>query len=187
MNIPLSHQLDSNSALKHGFMIICAAALLTSIGCTDRVNEANVKMAEIRNSPAQPVEPPPTPGLVEDYVYNASDVRSPFMPPSLLNRQEAIATTDGVAPDLTRIKEPLESFELSELVYRGIVVSPNGEQYGLVQRPDGLVDSVQIGDYMGMSDGRIVEITPNQINLIEIVPDTRAGFVEKPASIVSPL
>jgi type IV pilus assembly protein PilP len=38
---------------------------------------------------------------------------------------------------------------------------------------------------MGKNDGRIAEITPTQINLIEIVPDSRVGYVEKPASLVA--
>mgnify|MGYP003483729953 CR=1 FL=1 len=62
-----------------------------------------------------------------------------------------------------------------------------GQQYALVQRPDGSVASVRVGNYLGLNDGRIVEITPTQINLIEIVPDSRAGFVEKPQSLVSPI
>ena len=75
---------------------------------------------------------------------------------------------------------------MTELVYRGKVIAPNGQQYGLVQTPDGLVRDVQVGDYMGKNYGRIVEITSTQINLIEIVEDTRLGYVEKSANLVSP-
>ena len=94
---------------------------------------------------------------------------------------------DGVRPDINRIKEPLEQYELSQLVFRGVVISPEGQRYALIQRPDGSVASVKVGDYLGLNDGRIVEITPTQVNLIEIVPDSRAGFVEKPQSLVSPI
>lgn len=156
-------------------------------GCTDRVMLASDKMAEIRNSKSQPVEPVPKPILVDDYVYDASELRSPFMPPSLLSKQQVIDSNSGVTPDTTREKEALEAFELSQLVYRGRVISPEGVEFGLIQRPDGVVDSVKVGDYMGMNHGRIVEITATQINLIEIVPDNRAGYVEKPASVVSPI
>ena len=32
---------------------------------------------------------------------------------------------------------------------------------------------------MVKNDGRIVEITPTQINLVKIIPDSRVGYVEK--------
>ncbi len=168
-------------------LVVFGSLSVLTTGCTDRVMLAEQSMADIRAAPAQEVEPPPAPELVEDYTYAAMDVRSPFIPPSLVNQQEKAANYNGVTPDITRIKQPLESFELTQLSYRGVLVSPEGEKFGLIQRPDGVVDSVKVGDYMGMSDGRIVEITPTQINLIEIVPDNRAGFIEKPASVVSPI
>lgn len=173
------------SSVKLMVLSFVAAGSLLLTGCSDRVMVADEKMAEIRNSPAQPVEPPPQPELVEDYVYDANQLRSPFLPQSLLNLQNQIENDDGVTLDLTRVKEPLEEYELSQLVYHGMIVSPEGVQYGLVQRPDGLVQNVKVGDYMGVNNGRIVEITSTQINLIEIVPDNRGRYVEKPASLIS--
>ena len=92
-----------------------------------------------------------------------------------------------VRPDVTRLKEPLEQFELDELTYKGTMVSSSGEVYGLVQRPDGGIASVKVGNYMGKNDGRIVEITPTQINLIEIIPDSRVGYVEKKTQLLPQL
>ncbi len=156
-------------------------------GCTDRIGMAEQAMTEVRNSPSQPIEPPPKAELIEDFVYSASQIRSPFLPPSLVNTQAPTATLDGVRPDITRTKEELEQYEITQLTFRGMLISPEGQQYALVQRPDGSVASVKVGDYLGINDGRIVEITPTQINLIEIVPDSRAGFVERPQSLVSPI
>lgn len=166
-------------------LVVFASVLL--VGCADRVSEAESKMAQIRSEPAIPIQDPPKPEPVEDFVYNASDVRSPFLPSSLLTKQNQLAKNEGIKPDLTRKKEPLEKYELSELTYRGQIVSPDGKIHGLVQLPSGLIEGVTVGNYMGANDGRVVEITPTQINLIEILPDNRGGFMEKPASLVSPL
>lgn len=155
-------------------------------GCTDRVSLAEQEMAKIRSLPAKPIEPPPTPKVIEDYDYAANNVRSPFVPQSLLDLQARIANTPSVRPDDNRIKDELENFELSELVYRGKVVAPNGNEYGLVQARDGIVRDVQVGDYMGKNHGRIVEITSTQINLIEIVEDAKLGYVEKSANLITP-
>ena len=172
------------SSLQLLVLTLTAGSLMLS-GCTDRVVAAEESMAEIRNSPAQPIDPIPQPELVEDYVYNASHLRSPFLPQSLLTLQSQVENDEGVTLDVTRVKEPLESFELSQLVYHGMIVSPEGVQYGLIQQPDGLVQNVKVGDYMGANNGRIVEITSTQVNLIEIVPDNRGRYVEKPASLIS--
>lgn len=168
-------------------LLTLAIAALTLTGCSDRIGMAEQAMNEIRNSPSQPIEPPPKAELVDDFVYSASMLRSPFLPPSLVSVQGSDTSLDGVRPDITRTKEPLEQYELSQLTFRGMLISPEGQQYALIQRPDGSVASVKVGDYMGLNDGRIVEITPTQINLIEIVPDSRAGFTERPQSLVSPI
>lgn len=155
-------------------------------GCADRVSVAEAEMQKIRELRANPIEPPPTPKVIEDYDYAANGVRSPFVPQSLLDLQSKIANTPSVRPDENRIKHELEEFELSELIYRGKVIAPNGQEYALVQARDGVVRNVQVGDYMGKNHGRIVEITPTQINLIEIVEDTKLGYVEKSANLITP-
>ncbi len=172
-----SHKLNSLACF--------SLAILTLVGCDNRVSLAEEKMKEIRQSPSQPIEPPPVPEKIQDFVYSASKERSPFVPPNLLVAENQ-DKDGGIQPDLNRNKEELENYPLDDLIYRGLVVSPTGEQNGLVQRPDGTVASVTVGKYMGENYGRIVEITATQINLIEIVPDNRSGFVERPASLVSP-
>lgn len=155
-------------------------------GCTDRVSLAEAEMKKIRDLPAKPIEPPPTPKAIEDYDYVANNMRSPFVPQSLLDRQATIANMPSIRPDNNRVKHELEKYALSSLIYRGKVVAPNGREYGLVQAPDGVVRDVQIGDYMGENHGRIVEITPTQINLIEIIEDARLGYVERSANLITP-
>jgi type IV pilus assembly protein PilP len=58
-----------------------------------------------------------------------------------------------------------------------------GQIYGLVQTKDGLVHRVTIGEHMGQAEGRITEITPGKISLIEIVPDSVGGYMERPAAL----
>ncbi len=172
-----SHKLNSLACL--------SVAMLALVGCDNRVSSAEEKMAEIRKSPSQPIEPPPVTEKIKDFVYSASKERSPFVPPNL-SVADTQAEEGGIQPDLERRKDELENYPLDKLVYRGLFVSPTGEQNGLIQRPDGTVASVTVGNHMGENYGRIVEITATHINLIEIVPDNRSGFVERAASLVSP-
>ena len=43
---------------------------------------------------------------------------------------------------------------------------------------------MQVGSYLGMNQGRIIKISPTQIDLVEIVPDGREGYVERPRTLV---
>lgn len=141
-------------------LLIISLIVVGLTGCSDRISAATQAMDAIRNEPAQEIQPPPQAQLVEDFVYSANLLRSPFLPPSLVNVEGSTTAIDGVRPDLNRIKEPLEQYELAQMTFRGMVISPEGQQYALVQRPDGSVASVKVGDYIGLNDGRIVEITP---------------------------
>ena len=182
LQVPLAKSLT-----KLPLVLTFSVATLWLTGCSDRIGVAEQAMHQIRSEPAQPIKDPPRAEIIEDFVYSASLLRSPFLPPSLVSVQVPETSFEGVRPDITRTKEELEQYEVSQLTFRGMVISPEGQQYALVQRPDGSVASVKVGDYLGLNDGRIVEITPTQINLIEIVPDSRAGFVERPESLVSPI
>lgn len=161
-------------------MVVCLTA------CGDRLVVADQKMAEIRSQSAQPIDSVPQPEVIEEYTYSAGDVRSPFVPPSLLAIESQEPQEFGVKPDLNRTQEPLEMFELTELIYRGSVIAPDGQVYGLVQLPNGFVQDVKVGEYIGKNEGQILEITPTRINLQEIVPDARVGFVYKQTSLVTP-
>ena len=91
-------------------VLVLSVAVLSMTGCSDRIGMAEQAMTDIRNQPAQPIEPPPKAELVEDFVYSASSQRSPFLPPSLVNVQGPTTPIDGVRPDINRIKEPLEQY-----------------------------------------------------------------------------
>lgn len=172
--------------LQHLKAFTLLAVALSLVACSDRMGEAERQMANIRSGPAIPIEPLPEPVIIKDFTYSAGDRRSPFVAPSLENLQAQQVQESAVKPDVNRPREPLEEFDLAELVYRGRVTAPDGKEYGLVQLPSGFIEEVSVGEYMGKSDGKILEITPTQINLEEIVPDTRMGFVHKKTSLVTP-
>lgn len=157
------------------------------VGCTDRVGLANKEMQSIREQPAQPIQPPPKPQVVEAFNYNAYRLRSPFLPLSLTLKATQEDNIQGVRPDTERVQEPLEAFELNQLVYRGHVDSASGERFALVQTPNGQIASVKVGNYLGKNHGKISKIEPGFIALVEIVPDSRVGFVEQPAQIDLPV
>ncbi len=63
---------------------------------------------------------------------------------------------------------------------KGSMRGQNGQILALIQTPDGEIERVQRGSYLGMNHGRVINITATQIDLIEIIPDGREGYVERP-------
>jgi type IV pilus assembly protein PilP len=154
------------------------------VGCSSDFDAMKVRMDAIRAKPRGRIEPPPEFTPMPTFAYAAHQFRSPFVPPSTLEELLAKASGKQVAPDFSRPQEYLEKFGLEALRMKGTLTKPSSPFYALVEDADGGVQRVKIGNYMGKNHGKIVEITPSQINLVEVVPDGRDGWVERPRSVV---
>ena len=114
------------------------------------------------------------------YEYQSADLRSPFEPTVLESQRKK--TSNGLGPDLTRNKQPLESYALDSLRMVGTLLR-NNVNFALVQTPDGLIHRVQNGNYMGENDGQIVSISESRIQLSELVSDGLGGYAKRDAAI----
>ncbi len=168
----------NNYKLLFGFM-----AGLVLVGCDSKIDAVNQKMAEIRNEPALPIEPAPVFSPVPLFNYSAHQLKSPFMPSSLAAELKIMAGK-RVYPNFNRQAQPLESYALESLNMKGSMRGKTNETIALIQTPDRQIERVQVGNYLGMNQGRVVKISPTQIDLVEIVPDGRDGYVERPRTLV---
>lgn len=164
--------------------LICMLALSgLFVGCDSRIDAVNQEMTNIRNQTPLPIEPEPVFTQVPLFNYSAQQLRSPFLAFSLANELKVMAGK-RVYPNFNRPTQPLENYALELLSLKGSLKRNNGQILALILTPDGEVERVQRGNYMGLNQGRIVNITPTQIDLIEVVSDGRDGFVERPRSLV---
>jgi len=131
---------------------------LVLVGCDSRIDAVNQQMADIRNQPPQAIEPAPV-----------------FTPVPRFNY---------AAYQFSRAPQPLESYALESLNMKGSMRNSRGQVMALIQTPDHQIERVQVGNYIGMNQGRITHIGPTQIDLVEIVPDGREGYVERPRTLV---
>lgn len=164
---------------------IVAVVMVSGItGCSSDFDVMKARMDAIRAKPRGRVESPPEFTPMPTFTYAAHQLRSPFVPPSTM--EELLAKTSGkqVAPDFSRPQEYLERYGIESLRMRGTLTKPGSPLYGLVEDADGGVQRIRVGNYMGKNHGKVVEITASQINLVEIVPDGRDGWVERPRSVV---
>ncbi len=153
------------------------------VGCDSRIDAVNEQMASIRNQAPLPIEPAPVFPPVPTFNYSAHQLKSPFLPSSLAAELK-IMSGKRVYPNLSRQLQPLESYAIESLNMKGSMRSQSGQILALIQTPDGEIERVQRGSYMGVNHGRVVNITPTQIDLVEIIPDGREGYVERPRSLV---
>lgn len=168
----------NNCKLLFSFM-----AGLVLVGCDSKIDAVNQKMAEIRNEPALPIEPAPVFSPVPLFNYSAHQLKSPFMPSSLAAELKIMAGK-RVYPNFNRQPQPLENYALESLNMKGSMRGKTNETIALIQTPDRQIERVQVGNYLGMNQGRVVKISPTQIDLVEIVPDGRDGYVERPRTLV---
>jgi type IV pilus assembly protein PilP len=145
--------------------------------CSSDLEELQKKIADVRSKPGDRIEPLPELKPYESFVYNAANLRSPFVP-----SPPASAALSSLRPDSKRTREFLEQFPLDSLHMMGSL-EIGGHKYGLVKDPSGLIHRVLPGQYLGQNDGKVVNVTPAKISVIQIVPDGVGGYIERPAAI----
>jgi type IV pilus assembly protein PilP len=147
------------------------------VACSSADNDLARFIEDTKKQPGGRVEPLPEVKPYETFIYSDGALRSPFQPGG-----SGGPGGSGLRPDSKRNREFLEQFSLDTLKMVGTIKLAN-QMFGLVQTKDGLVHRVVPGDYMGQSDGKITEVTPSRINVLEIVPDGLGGYMERRASL----
>lgn len=163
-------------------LVLCAAlgyALLAGVSaCSSADDELSRFIEDTKKEPGGRVEPLPEVKPYETFTYSVASMRSPFQP----GGSGSGPGGPGLRPDQKRNREFLEQFSLDTLHMVG-TLKLGGTTYALVQTKDKLVHRVVVGNYLGQSDGKITDITPSKISLIEIVPDGLGGYMERPAAL----
>lgn len=168
----------SASLIKNGAIVVLVALGLAA--CGGDSDDLDQYINEIKARPGGRIEPLPeiTPYEVFTYVADAEGLRSPFMP----DTPQATGPSGGTRPDPERPREFLEAFPLDTLRMVG-TLNLGETAYGLVQTSDGLIHRVIPGNYLGQNDGRIVDISESEIQIVEIISDGIGGYVERDAAI----
>ena len=168
---------------KSGTRLIGWSALvfvvLSISGCGGGNSDLQAYIAQVKMRPGPPLDPLPVMQQFETFEYSAQGLRDPFSAP--LQEREAI-TGSGLRPDENRRKELLEAFPLDSLDMVGTLGTGPG-MLGLIVDPEGVVYRVRPGNYMGQSDGKILAVHEDRIDLVELVPDGAGGWIERDATV----
>jgi type IV pilus assembly protein PilP len=168
------------SSVRGGLRIALAAAVSAGLaGCgSNDLSDLRNYVADVKNRTKTEVDPLPEIKTVEPFVFNAEEIRDPFVPDEKMQEPEEERIETGIRPDTARPKEELESYELDSLHMVGTVVQ-QGLLWGLIKASDGTIHRVRVGNYIGKNYGKIVNIKENMIELVEIVADSPGIWHER--------
>lgn len=161
--------------------ISCLLMLLALSACSDNdLTDLTKYIREVKARPKGAIEKLPEIKVIEPFLFPADTLRDPFKPleePDPV-QDEGVSTGNGLKPDFTRRKEELEAFPLDGLKMAGTIVMKSN-LWGLVKASDKTIHRVQVGNYMGKNFGKIIRISTEKIELIEIVPDKPGTWREQ--------
>ena len=176
------HQFN-RSQLSRGVRSASALLLLSSVlmlsGCGGNNAELRAYIQQVKARPGPPLDPLPVMQQFETFEYSAQGMRDPFSAPQ---QERESSAGSGLRPDPNRRKELLESFPLDSLDMVG-TLGTGAEMVGLIVDPEGVVYRVRPGNYMGQSDGKIMAVHEDRIDLVELVPDGAGGWIERDATV----
>ena len=154
--------------------VISLAASLS--GCINDTDDLEAYFDEHRSRQARAIDPIPEIKPYLRYVYPGNE-KDPF-DVSMLAPTEVPVVDSGVKVDTTRVKEFLEGFPLDSLQMVG-TVSKDNNLWALIRIPDGGVQSVKAGNYLGQNYGKIVSVSEAELGLLETVSNGLGGYKEQ--------
>ena len=161
-----------------------ALFLVLLSGCGNDYSDLNQYISSVKAEPKGAIAPLPEIKVIEPFMFNPEGLRDPFKPLEQPVQDEVAEQTTGggIKPDFTRRKEELEAFPLEVLKMVG-TVSMKSSLWGLVKADDGTIHRVQVGNYIGKNYGKIIRISADKIELMEIVPDKPGTWREQQTSL----
>lgn len=163
-------------------IVICIIGIMALVwACDDKPKKAKKpkvvrqKIAQTQTSPAANTKPS-SPAKKADVVapadmsdggtdvllaaYNPKGRINPFIP---LFRKEASKPKPKPGQKSSRLKGPLEKLDLLQFKLTAIYALSGQSRGGLVEEPSGKGHVVKKGDYIGLNEGKIVEIAEDKM------------------------
>jgi len=143
--------------------------------------------AKVKKDAAKVTRIDPLPDIqpYETYLYKTNERRDPFTNTVVTDDAEVAETDDRIKPPTNHRKEALEAFPLDSLRMIG-TLQRDDKLWAIVKvtnNPDSGIHRIVTGNYLGQNYGRVINVSEEQINLIEVIPNGLGGWREREASI----
>ncbi len=167
---------------------ITTMALLQGCGQINDSADLQQYVNEIQARPAGRINPLPEFKAYETFLYRATSLRGPFQPLvriELSDQEDSLGPKNNLKPDFDRPKEPLEAFELEKLRMVGTIhMIKQGELTALILDGNGEIHRLKQGNFVGRNYGEISKVNETQLDILEIVPNGRDGWMKRPRNLV---
>ncbi len=161
--------------MKRLLIPMCAFVL---VACSAEEEDIRAWMAQQERGLSGRVDPLPEVKPFEAVSYDANAYVEPFAASRIV--PEARVASGG--PDLTRQREPLESYPLESVAMVGVLMQEDVVQ--ALVRVDRTIHQVRVGNYMGLDHGLVTDISETEITLKEIVEDMDGDWVERTSTLL---
>jgi type IV pilus assembly protein PilP len=155
----------------------CVLTLLA--GCVKGDADLRDWVNKEKSQPGGPIAPLPVLKTFETFEYHDQSGRDPFAPSAA--EQKAAEVAEVAMPD-PHPKERLEDYPLDSLKMVG-TLNRGAAMEGLIKDPDGTVNRVRLRNYLGQNNGKVTAISPNRIDLMELISNGNGGWTERAAAI----
>jgi type IV pilus assembly protein PilP len=173
---------NSNNSLSVNKLVPLFTAVLMLSACNGGTSDLDEYFSVQRGIPAAPIDPIPEVKPYLRYIYPEHE-KDPFdaamLAPNTV-REEIV--DNGINIDTTRVPEFLEGFPLDSLRMVG-TVEKDDTLWALVRIPDGAVQTVKPGNFLGQNYGKIVNISDVKMDMLETVSNGLGGFKKREISI----
>ncbi len=167
--------LQNNGLLRSVLGLFCVVVLS---GCDEAKPDLQAYVKKIQARPVRALDPLPAPEAYQPVPYEQAGGRNPFAAVVLVViESKTKKKISKIQPNLTRDREELEQFALSELRLVG-TLEKEETLYALIARPDGEVVIARKGNYIGKNYGLVKSVEESTLVLREIVKDAE-GLWEK--------
>ena len=170
--------------LKLVTLALFSISLTGCFGQNDKYADLQEIMRKADTQAGPPLEEIPQAQSFEEFDYQAHDKRSPFDQPKTFEAIVRKQASSNIKPDFLRAKEVLENFPLDALTLKGTMARAEvGGVTALVAASDGNIYQVFKGQYVGKNHGKIMQVSDQRIDIVEIISDNQGGWLERPATI----
>lgn len=161
--------------MRHALVL---ASCLSLVACSSGHDDVKQWMQEATKDLKGRISPLPEIKPFPITAYEGADLVEPFSPARVEPEKKP---GKGLAPDVNRRKEPLESYPLESLKMVGTVFQGN-VVLALIQA-DKTLHQVRTGNHMGQNFGKVVRISESEVVLRELVQDAMGEYGERTSTL----
>ncbi|MCX7085699.1 MAG: pilus assembly protein PilP [Methylococcales bacterium] len=160
--------------------------IILSACSNDELEELNRSLnATTTTKVKSQIKPLPSVCEFKSFNYETKDQRNPFVAFKVTETTK-LAAKDNIfktlAPNSHRTKEILEAYPLNTLKMLGHVIYRNGF-WALIKSADGELYRVTTGNYLGTNFGKVINITPDKVTVLELIQDQQNEWHEQNTTI----